>query len=124
MNIVDSSLWLEYFAGNTKGQPVSEVIKDSRPLLVPVICLYEVYKKLLLERNEAEALIAIAHMRLGKVIELDDELALSAANYSKELKLPMADSIIYASARKYNAVIWTQDQHFKDMEYVEYVKKA
>jgi predicted nucleic acid-binding protein len=123
MNIVDSSLWLEYFAGTTEGKPVSEVIKNTGELLVPVIILYEVFKKLLTEKGEHEAIFAAAHIRQGSVIDIDAGLAISAARFSKELKLPLADSIIYAAAKRFGAVIWTQDQHFEGLDGVEYYKK-
>ncbi|MFP3042557.1 type II toxin-antitoxin system VapC family toxin [Treponema primitia] len=121
--IVDSSLWLEYFAGTIKGTPVSGIIKDTNSLYVPTICLYEVYKKLLIEKDEAAAMLAIAHMQQGKVVDLNIELALFAAKLSREYKLPMADSIIYATARNYNCFLWTQDQHFKGLDLVKYLKK-
>jgi predicted nucleic acid-binding protein len=124
MNVVDSSLWLEYFAGNIRGTPVSDVIKNLKSVYVPAIIIYEVFKKLLLEKNENGALVAIAHMRQGTVVNLDVELALSAAKFSKEYKLPMADSIIYATTIKNHAVLWTQDSHFNGLESVNYFEKV
>ena len=97
MNTIDSTLWLEYFADTKAGENISEIIENTAELLVPTITMYEVFKKLLIETSEDEALFAIAHMRQGKVIELSDELSLSAAKISKECKIPMADSIIYAT---------------------------
>jgi len=91
--------------------------------IVPTITIYEVFKKLLIETSEDEALFAIAHMRQGKIIELSDELSLSAAKISKDHKIPMADSIIYATNLKYNGVLWTQDKHFKGMNSVNYFEK-
>ena len=123
MNIVDSSLWLEYFADTEAGNKISEIIEDTVKLIVPTIIIYEVFKKLLLERTEDEALLAIAHMRQGKIIKLTDELSLSAAKISKELKLPMADSIIYATNINNNSTLWTQDIHFMGLESVNYFKK-
>lgn len=84
---------------------------------------YEVFKKLLIERNEEDAFFAVAHMKQGKVIDLDDELALSSAKIGKEYRLPMADSIIYATNLKYNCILWTQDKHFQDLFSVNYFKK-
>ena len=123
MNVVDSSLWLEYFAGNTKGTPVSEIIKDTESLYIPSITIYEVFKKLILEKTANEALTAIAHMKQGTVIDLDGGVALWAAFFSKEYKLPMADSIIYATTLKGHALLWTQDGHFKGLESVRYFEK-
>jgi predicted nucleic acid-binding protein len=123
MNIIDSTLWLEYFADTEAGNIVSSVIENTDELIVPTITIYEVFKKLLLEANEDDALFAIAHMKQGQVIDLDDELALSAAKIGKDHKIPMADSIIYATNIKYNCILWTQDKHFSDLGSVNYFKK-
>ena len=123
MNIVDSALWLEYFAGTETGDIIAETIENTAELIVPTITIYEVFKKLLFERSEDEALFAIAHMRQGKVVELNDELSLSAAKISKDHKTPMADSIIYATNMKYNCILWTQDKHFADLKSVNYFEK-
>jgi predicted nucleic acid-binding protein len=123
MNIIDSSLWLEYFADTEAGDNISEIIENTDELLVPTITIYEVFKKLLLERNEDDAIFAIAHMRQGKIIELNDELSLLAAKIGKDYKLPMADSIIYATNVMYNCILWTQDKHFINLKSVNYFKK-
>ena len=123
MNTVDSTLWLEYFADSKVGNLVSETIENTDELIVPTITLYEVFKKLLYERSEDVALFAIAHMRQGEVIELNDELSLSAAKISKDNKLPMADSIIYATNIKYDGILWTQDKHFMGLKAVNYFEK-
>jgi predicted nucleic acid-binding protein len=123
MNIIDSSLWLEYFAGTEAGDIVSEIIENTNELIVPTIIIYEVFKKLLFERNEDDAIFAIAHMRQGKIIDLNDELSLFAAKIGKEYKLPMADSIIYATNVNFNCVLWTQDKHFMDLASVKYFEK-
>ena len=123
MNVVDSSMWLEFFAGTENGKIVSETIKNTNELIVPTITIYEVFKKLLLERTEDEALFFIAHMKQGNVVNLSDELSLSAAKISKEHKLPMADSIIYATNIKYSCVLWTQDNHFSGLQSVNYFEK-
>ena len=123
MNIVDSSFWLEYFAGTKAGDIVSDIVENIDELIVPTITLYEVFKKLLLERNEDDALLAVGHMKQGKVINLTEELSLSAAKISILYKLPMADSIIYATNMKYNCILWTQDQHFSSLNSVNFFKK-
>lgn len=124
MNVVDSSAWLSYFAGDTNSHLFAKPIEDMARLLAPSITITEVFKNVLRQSSEASALIAIAHMRQGKVLALDAELALSAALWGIELKLPLADSIIYATARKYNAITWTQDADFKGLESVEFHPKA
>jgi len=123
MNIVDSSCWLEFFAGTATGEKVSEVIEDTASLYVPSITLYEVFKKVLIETDEDKALLAVAHMKQGMVIALDPDLAINAARIGSEYKLPMADSIIYATAKKFNCVVWTQDAHFKGLPSVKYFEK-
>ena len=123
MNIIDSSLWLEYFADTEAGNVISETIENTSELLVPTITIYEVFKKLLFERNEDDAIFAIAHMRQGKIIELTDELSLFAAKIGKDYKLPLADSIIYATNINFNCTLWTQDKHFMNLESVNYFEK-
>ena len=117
-------MWLEYFAGTENGEIVSEAIKNTDELIVPTITIYEVFKKLLLERTEDEALFFATHMKQGNVINLSDELSLYAAKIGKEHKLPMADSIIYATSIKYNCVLWTQDKHFSGLQSVNYLEKT
>jgi predicted nucleic acid-binding protein len=123
MNIIDSSFWLEYFAGTDSGNIVSEIIENTNDLIIPTVTLYEVFKKLLLETTEDDALFCIAHMKQGNIINLTDELSLSAAKFSIEFKLPMADGIIYATTLKYNCVLWTQDRHFSGLNFVNYFEK-
>lgn len=123
MNIVDSSCWLEFFSGSTVGEKVSNIIVSTKDLLVPSITLYEVFKKILIEIDEDSALLAVAHMKQGNVIELDSDLAIYAAKIGKEYQLALADSIIYAVTKKYNATLWTQDKHFKNLDNVKYFEK-
>ena len=123
MNVVDSSGWLEYFADGSNADFFAPAIEDTKNLLVPVICIYEVFKRILQQNGITEAQQHVGDMKLGKIIELDESLALSAAKLSADLKLPMADSLILATARSNNATLWTQDEHFKDLDGVEYVEK-
>jgi predicted nucleic acid-binding protein len=124
MNVIDSTFWLEYFSGTEAGNIVSEIIENVAALIVPVITLYEVFKKLLLETTEDDALFAIAHMKQGNVIDLNDGLALAAAKISKDYKIPMADSIIYATTIQFNGILWTQDKHFTNLDFVNYFEKV
>ena len=123
MNVVDSSGWLEYFGRGANGAFFAPVIQASAQLVVPTISMYEVYKHIALQADEEEALSAIAWMTVGRVADLTQEIALTAADLSMEYKLPMADSIILATARAHHATLWTQDEHFKDMPDVKYVEK-
>ena len=123
MNVVDSSGWMEYFAKDENSAFFAPVIQDVESLVVPTISMYEVYKKTMLHRGAEEALSAIAWMSTGPVADLTQEIALAAAILSLESKLPMADSIILATARAQNATLWTQDDHFKNIEGVKYIEK-
>jgi predicted nucleic acid-binding protein len=123
MNIVDSSAWLSYFAGDENANIFSKPIEKIEDLIVPSITLIEVFKCILRQRDEDVALEAIAHMEEGKVIPLDSGLSIDAGYYGVQLGLPLADSIIYATALKYNALIWTQDSDFKSLEKVKYFPK-
>jgi len=106
------------------GVNVAQAIENSGELIVPTITLYEVYKKLLMEKDEKYALSVVSYMQTGKVIELDSNLSLSAAQISRVHKLPMADSIIYATSLHYSALIFSCDKHFKDIPDVRYFPKT
>jgi predicted nucleic acid-binding protein len=123
MNVVDSSGWLEYFAKGPNGEFFAPAIQDSDHLVVPTISIYEVYKRIVLQRDEEEALNAVGWMALGQIADLTQEIALNAADLSVENKLPMADSIILATARANNASLWTQDEHFNGLADVKYIEK-
>ena len=123
MNVVDSSAWLSYFSGDANAKTFSRPIEDIEKLIVPSITITEVFKCIIRQRGEDMALEAIAHMEQGRVIALDGALAIDAAQYGIEYKLPLADSIIYATAQKFDAVIWTQDVDFKSLEGVKYYSK-
>jgi len=92
-------------------------------VVVPTISVFEVFKRTFIEKGRTDALEAVAIMYDGKVVDLDREIALIAADLSFELKLPMADSIILATARAHNATLWTQDEHFKNIDDVKYIEK-
>ncbi|MDW8279480.1 MAG: type II toxin-antitoxin system VapC family toxin [Anaerolineales bacterium] len=123
MNIVDSSGWIEYFTDGGNADFFAPPIHDVDKLIVPTICIYEVFKRLLVERDEDSALLAVGLMSHGREAALDRNIAIEAAQISRELKLAMADSIILATARVHNATLWTQDAHFKGMEGVKYIEK-
>lgn len=116
MNVVDSSGWLEYFADSDRADLFAKPIEDTEHLIVPSISVYEVFKKLLIEFNEDIALTAIAHMQIGTVIDLDQDLAMTAARISVEERIPMADSIIWATTLRHGATLWTQDEDFKNIK--------
>ena len=124
MNVVDSSGWLEYFADDTNADFFAPAIENVGELIVPSISIYEVFKRVVRQRDESSALQATANMQQGQVVDLDISLALSAAKISSELNLPMADSIILATSRAYEAVLWTQDSDLVGIDGVKYIEKA
>ena len=120
MNVVDSSAWIEYLAEGSSAQFFASAIEQPAKLVVPTVVLYEVFKKVHQERGESAALTVAALLQQGRVVDLTAPLALAAANVSAVTKLPMADSIIYATARAFAATLWTQDADFKDLPGVRY----
>lgn len=123
MNVVDSSAWLSYFAGDKNSTSFSKPIESLSTLLVPSITVTEVFKHVLRLKGEGPALEVIAHMTQGNVISLDTQLAIDAGSYGVQHKLPLADSIIYATTMKFNATLWTQDSNFKDLLNVKFYAK-
>ncbi|MCB0085294.1 MAG: type II toxin-antitoxin system VapC family toxin [Caldilineaceae bacterium] len=123
MNVVDSSGWLEYFADGPNAEFFAEAIENVEELIVPVISLYEVFKRVYQQRAENEALQAVAVMMQGQVVELTSSLALDAAKMSIDLQLPLADSLILTTARAHGALLWTQNADFEGIENVKFVAK-
>jgi predicted nucleic acid-binding protein len=121
MNVVDSSGWLEFFGDGNNADFFSPPLSDAPSLIVPVITVYEVFKRVLLDRGEGPALEAVALMQQGEVVELTSASAIEAARFSVEASLPMADAIILSMARARGATLWTQDAHFEGMADVKYV---
>ncbi|MEW6008007.1 MAG: type II toxin-antitoxin system VapC family toxin [bacterium] len=123
MNLVDSCGWLEYFADGPNAIYFAEPIEDTDNLLVPSLCVLEVFKNILRQRGENSALQAIALMGQGMIVDLDTSIALSAAKLGLEHKLPLADSIILATARANDAIVWTQDADLKGIDGVNFIPK-
>jgi len=124
MNLVDSSGWLEYFSDGPRASVFGKPLIDVEKLIVPTICLYEVFKVALRERGEDAALQAAALMSNGTIVDLTSEIALQAAKISLELKIPTADSIVLATGQFYQATIWTQDSDFEKIRGVKYFPKV
>lgn len=123
MNVVDSSGWLEYFADAANAGYFAPAILDTEHLIVPAISLLEVFKRVDQQRGENLALSAVALMRQGRVADLDADLALDAARLGIDHKLPLADSVMLATARRFKATLWTQDADFKRIAGVNYKPK-
>lgn len=121
MNVVDSSAWLAYFAGTRNAEVFAEAIERPAELVVPTLSLFEVFKRVLVQRGETDALRAVAIMRRGsRPVPLDARLAIAAARISVDAGLPLADAVIFATAQSHGAVLWTQDAAFQGMQFVEY----
>lgn len=120
MNVVDSSAWLEYFADGPNASYFAAAAERTRDLLVPSLTIYEVFKRVLQQRDEGAALRAVAVMQQGTVVDLDAQVAVAAARLSRDTRLPMADSIVLATARLHGATLWTQDADFERLPGVRY----
>jgi toxin FitB len=123
MNLVDSSGWLEYLTDGKNAKYFAPAIERTDELIVSTINIYEIYKKVLSEKDEDAAIQVAGLMQQAKVIEVNSAIAIQAAKLSSIQKIPMADSMIYITARQNNAVVWTQDVDFKDLDGVKYFKK-
>ena len=120
MNVVDSSAWLEYFANGPNAGAFASAIQATDELVVPSITLLEVFKRVYQQRGEGPALQAVALMQQGAVVDLDAPLALTAAKISADGKLALADSVVLATARRFDATLWTQDADFEGLPGVRY----
>ena len=123
MNVVDSSAWLEYLADGRNAGFFAPAVENARELIVPSITVLEVFKRVLQQRGENDALQAVALMQEGRIVDLDANLAVNAAKLSAEFRLPMADSVILATARAHKAIVWTQDADFEKLPDVRYRAK-
>ncbi len=120
MNLVDSSGWVEFLVDGPNASFFAPPIRDTENLIVPVICLYEVFKKFNLVGDEGDAYQAAGQMKLGRIVNITEDIALTAAQVSIKHKLPLAESMIYTMARIHKAILWTQDDHFSGLEGVKY----
>lgn len=123
MNIVDSSGWLEFFADGPHAAEFGKPLSEPENLLVPSITIFEVFKVVLRERDEDAALVAVSLMKQGHLVDLSFELSIQAAKLSHDFKIPMADSIILATAQAYDCTVWTQDSDFKEFKNVKFFPK-
>lgn len=123
MNLVDTSGWLEFYSDGANASHFEDVLKNESELLVSTINIYEVYKKIYSQKGETDAIKAITFMMRGKLIDVSHDIAVRAAKYSSDYKMPMADALILSTARINNAVLWTQDIHFKGLDNVNFFPK-
>lgn len=123
MNVVDSCAWLEYFSDGANAEIFAEPILAISSLIVPTLCMYEVFKVVLRESGEDAALQVIATMKQGQEVDLNSNIAIQAAKISLDLKIPMADAIILTTAHVFQATVWTQDVDFSGISGVKYFEK-
>jgi predicted nucleic acid-binding protein len=121
VNVVDSSAWLEYFAAGPHAGRFAAAIESLDELLVPSIVLLEVTRRVMQQRGEDAALQAAALLHQGAVVPLDSSIALAAAKLGLENKLPLSDSVIFATAQQFDATLWTMDADFEGLPNVRYV---
>ena len=119
-NVVDSSAWLEYFADGPNAGHFAAAIEDVSTLVVPSITLLEVFERIARQLDEASALRYVGVMQQARVADLDAPLALRAAAVGSRHKLPLADSVIYATAQQYHGIVWTQDSDFEGLDGVRF----
>ncbi len=123
MNLVDSSGWLEYFADGKNADFFASAIESVDSLVISTVNIYEVFKHILQNRGEDLAILAIATMQEGQVVPFDENIAMQAARISARSKIPIADSVILATARIHNAILWTQDADFEGLDGVKFIRK-
>ena len=123
MNLVDSCGWLEYLADGPNAAFFAGSLQNTEKLLVPTVCITEVFKRVLQQRGEDAALLAAALMQQGNVVDLNSAIAIEAARLGYKHNIPLADGIILATAYLHKAVIWTQDADFKGLRDVKYKEK-
>ena len=123
LNVVDSSAWLEYFADGPNAQHFAPVIENTAQVLVPTITLLEVFKRISQQRDDSVALQYMAVMQQSTLVDLDAAIAIRAAVLGRRHKLPLADSIIYATAQSLGALVWTQDLDFEGLAGVRFWAK-
>lgn len=124
LNVVDSSGWLEYFADGPNAGFFAPAIESTADLVVPVVCLFEVFKRIQVQRGEGAALKAVAAVQQGRVLDISSSLAITAASLSCQSGLPMAGSLILAAARSLDAELWTQDKDFEGLPGVRFTPKS
>lgn len=123
-NLVDSSAWLEYLADAPNADEFASTIEATSQLIVPTLVMAEVARRLDAQGRRRVIPQVVAHMRLGRIVPLDETLALTAATVGRQYTLALADSVVYATALALDAIVWTQDADFKGLDRIEYRQHA
>jgi predicted nucleic acid-binding protein len=119
--VIDSSGWLQFFGAGTHAEEFAARLRQPANVVTPTLALYEVYKWIKRERSEEEATAAVATMQKTRVIDLTEEIALTAADLSLAHRLAMADAVMLATARLHDAELITTDADFEGIEGVHYL---
>lgn len=122
MTIVDSCGWIEYLADSRLASQYEKYLQKPEKLITPSVVLYEVYKKVKRERGEDSALSIVAQIEKTKLVPLDEEIALLAADLSLTHSLPLADAVVYATALRENVEVVSSDSHFKELGNVVFLE--
>lgn len=122
MVVVDSSAWIEYLLDGPDSDLIEPFFQDPDKLILPAICVAEIERYLRAFGDPPALETARQAMSVAKTISLDQNLAREAAEVGMRLRLPMADSIIYATARAFDADLLTLDAHFEGLPGVRYIK--
>lgn len=121
MIVVDSSGWIEFFTDGPLADDYARKLRNLSSIITPAVVIYEVYKWLKREVSEDDGIIAVSAMQRTQIIPVDTELALSAADLSLEYGLAMADAMVLAAARKFDAELVTSDRDFERVAGVTYL---
>jgi len=124
VKLVDSSGWLEFFTDGPLAQAYASHLRNPQEVVTPTVVLYEVYKVIKRQRTEEEALAAAAQVGKTRVVALDDQVALTAADLSLAHHLAMADAIVYATALMQGATLLTSDSDLASLPGVTYLRKS
>lgn len=122
MIVVDSSGWIAFLTDGPLAREYARRLRDAKNVVTPSIIVYEVYKHTKRHRSDEEAALAAAAIQKTTVIPLDDDLALEAADVALQHRLPMANAIVLATARRFGATLYTSDGDFEGIEGVAIVK--
>lgn len=123
MIVIDSSGWIEYFTDGSLANAYATHLRNLQAIVTPVIVVYEVYKRLKRDLSEDDAIVAVSAMQRTRIIAIDQELALTAADLSLDYRLAMADALVLATARRFQADLLTSDQDFEGLDGVVYLPK-
>lgn len=122
-HILDSSAWLECLEDGPNSKHFAPVLRKLPDIIIPSVVITEVRKVALRQRTIQQAEEVTRAMQSGIVVPIDEQIAVTAANLSLKHKLPLADSLIYATALFQAATLWTQDADFEGLPHVKYFPK-